>query len=163
MPPSPFRHRNLPLLLLRAREALMAQFRPALREHGLTDQQWRVARALAEHDALEPRQLCELCMISSPSLTGVLARMQEMGLVVREAVPGDQRRLMVRLTRQAERLVKRIGEHSEVRYQALEVAIGVERLHAVYDHLDALLRHLDQAEPAAEDQAPAKARPPRRA
>jgi homoprotocatechuate degradation regulator HpaR len=158
MPPSPFRHRNLPLLLLRSREALMAQFRPALREHGLTDQQWRIARALAEHDALEPRQLCELCMISSPSLTGVLARMEEMGLVVREPVPGDQRRLKVRLTREAGRLVKRIGAQSEARYQALEAAIGVERLHAVYDHLDALLQHLGQAEPADGAQAPAKAR-----
>jgi homoprotocatechuate degradation regulator HpaR len=162
MPPSPFRHRNLPLLLLRSREALMAQFRPALREHGLTDQQWRIARALAEHGVLEPRQLCELCMISSPSLTGVLARMEEMGLVLREAVPGDQRRLKLRLTREAERLVKRIGAQSEARYQALESAIGVERLHAVYDHLDALLQHLGPAEPADAD-APGPAKRARRA
>ena len=43
-----FTHRNLPLLLLKAREALMQNRRPALRAHGLSDQQWRVLRVLAE-------------------------------------------------------------------------------------------------------------------
>ena len=33
--------------LLRAREAVMRQFRPSLRNHGLTEQQWRILRALA--------------------------------------------------------------------------------------------------------------------
>jgi len=32
--------------LLKAREAAMERFRPMLREHGLTEQQWRVIRAL---------------------------------------------------------------------------------------------------------------------
>ncbi|NAW23594.1 homoprotocatechuate degradation operon regulator HpaR, partial [Salmonella sp. gx-f9] len=39
---STFKRRNLPHLLLRARETLMARFRPILREHGITEQQWRV-------------------------------------------------------------------------------------------------------------------------
>ena len=44
-----FVHRNLPRLLLQAREAVMAHTRPSLREHGLSDQQWRVLRVLGEH------------------------------------------------------------------------------------------------------------------
>ncbi len=35
-----FTHRNLPRLLLQAREAVMAHRRPALRAHALSDQQW---------------------------------------------------------------------------------------------------------------------------
>ena len=66
------RHRNLPQLMLQAREALMAQFRPILNENGVTEQQWRIIRALLTHGPLEPRQLCELCQISSPSIVGVL-------------------------------------------------------------------------------------------
>ena len=73
------RHRNLPQLMLQAREALMAQFRPILNENGVTEQQWRIVRALLLHGALEPRQLCELCQISSPSIVGVLLRMEEIG------------------------------------------------------------------------------------
>ena len=44
-----FTHRNLPRLLLQAREAVMQHTRPSLREHGLSDQQWRVLRVLGEH------------------------------------------------------------------------------------------------------------------
>src|SRR5208283_3623306 len=39
--------RSLPMSLLRAREAVMRHFRPSLRRHGLTEQQWRILRALA--------------------------------------------------------------------------------------------------------------------
>jgi sulfite reductase beta subunit-like hemoprotein len=68
-----FHHRNLPLLLLQAREGVMAQFRPILNAHGVTEQQWRIVRALLEQGPLEPRQIGEVCRISSPSLAGVLA------------------------------------------------------------------------------------------
>lgn len=43
---SPLRHRNLPQLLLQSREALMQRFRPMLNELGVTEQQWRILRAL---------------------------------------------------------------------------------------------------------------------
>ena len=42
--------RSLPMSLLRAREAVMRQFRPSLRSHGLTEQQWRILRALLAID-----------------------------------------------------------------------------------------------------------------
>ena len=45
-------HRNLPLLLLQAREAVFARFRPLLNAVGLTEQQWRVVRALLDHGPL---------------------------------------------------------------------------------------------------------------
>jgi hypothetical protein len=72
-------HRNLPLLLLQARERVIANFRPALNAAGVTEQQWRIVRALLEQGPLEPRQIVGLCAISSPSLAGVLARMDDLG------------------------------------------------------------------------------------
>jgi hypothetical protein len=48
----PFR-RSLPMRLMQAREAVMQRFRPSLRAHGITDQQWRIVRTLEETDALE--------------------------------------------------------------------------------------------------------------
>jgi hypothetical protein len=55
--PANFRHRNLPLLLLQAREGVIAHFRPILHAHGLTEQQWRIVRALLDQGPLEPRQI----------------------------------------------------------------------------------------------------------
>jgi homoprotocatechuate degradation regulator HpaR len=133
------RHRNLPQLLLQAREALMAQFRPILNENGVTEQQWRIIRALLAHGPLEPRQLCELCQISSPSIVGVLLRMEEAGLVDRERMADDQRRVRVSVTARSRQLGKRMIPAIEARYASLEKKVGVETLQQAYDVLDALL------------------------
>jgi len=136
----PIRHRNLPLLLLKAREEVIARFRPILNAHGVTDQQWRILRALAENDpqALEPRQLCDLCAILAPSLTGMLGRMEQMRLVTRKRADGDQRRIRVSLTAQGRTVVRRIAPRIEREYQALEAAIGKTLVRDAYAVLDRL-------------------------
>ena len=137
------RHRNLPQLLLQARETLMSNFRPILNDNGLTEQQWRVIRALLTAGPLEPRQLCEACQIVGPSLTGVLARMEEMGLVTRERMDNDQRRLLVSLTAKSRRIASRMAPRVEAQYERIEARVGADRLRNVYDTLDALIVALD--------------------
>ena len=44
---------------------------------------------------LGPRQIVGVCGISSPSLAGVLARMDDLGLVTRVRLDHDQRRVRV--------------------------------------------------------------------
>jgi len=74
-----FVHRNLPRLLLQAREAVMTHTRPSLREHGLSDQQWRVLRVLGENahfeEGVETGRVAREAFLLGPSLTGVLTRM----------------------------------------------------------------------------------------
>jgi homoprotocatechuate degradation regulator HpaR len=124
---------------------LMAQFRPILNENGVTEQQWRIIRALLMHGPLEPRQLCELCQISSPSIVGVLVRMEEAGLVVRERMADDQRRVRVSVTARSRQLGRRMIPAIEVRYASIEKMVGVETLQQAYDVLDALLAPLGYA------------------
>ena len=69
---TPFIHRNLPRLLLQARESVMAHTRPSLREHGLSDQQWRVLRVLNEGGALDAAELAARANILAPSLTRMI-------------------------------------------------------------------------------------------
>ena len=64
--------RSLPMSLLRAREAVMRQFRPSLRQHGLTEQQWRILRALAATDAIEVTELARVAFLLGPSLSRIL-------------------------------------------------------------------------------------------
>ena len=116
-------HRNLPLLLLQARERVMARFRPILNAHGLTEQQWRIVRALLD-GALEPREIGEVCRISSPSLAGVLARMDDLGLVERRRLDHDARRLLVTLTPRSRALAARMAPHIEERYARIEAELG---------------------------------------
>jgi homoprotocatechuate degradation regulator HpaR len=153
------RHRNLPQLLLQARETLMSHFRPILNDNGLTEQQWRVVRALLTAGPLEPRQLCEACQIVGPSLAGVLARMEEMGLVTRERMDNDQRRLLVSLTPKSRQIARRMIPRVEAQYEQLEARVGVDRLRRIYDTLDGLLVALDGSTGTSVDQRNANVRP----
>lgn len=148
-PAEPPLRRNLPLLLLQAREAVMARFRGILNANGVTEQQWRVIRALLEESPLEPRQICERCQLLSASATGVLARMEELGLVQRERMASDQRRVRVSITAKSRALARRVAPLAAAEYARLEQAIGSERLAQVYATLDDLVQRLGALE--AED------------
>jgi len=143
MPHAPSR-RNLPLLLLRSREGVMSHFRAILNQHGLTEQQWRVLRALLDQSPLEPRQICERCQLLSASATGVLARMEELGLVRRERMAEDQRRVRVSITPKSRALARRMAPRIDAQYRELEQALGPELLDQVYATLDQLLLRLAQ-------------------
>lgn len=138
-----FAHRNLPLLLLQARERVIARFRPALNAAGVTEQQWRVIRALMELGPLEPRQIVTQCAISSPSLAGVLARMDDLGLVRRERLGHDQRRVMISLTARSRALARRLAPQIEQIYAGIEQRIGHRFTQDFYRTLDELIALLE--------------------
>jgi homoprotocatechuate degradation regulator HpaR len=147
------RHRNLPLLLLHARESVIANFRPVLNEHGLTEQQWRILRALLELGPLEPREIVRVCRISSPSLAGVLARMDDLRLVKRERLAHDQRRVKVSLTPRSRALAARMAPQIEATYRQIEARIGPEVTERFYRALDELIELLGDAPPAEDGPA----------
>jgi homoprotocatechuate degradation regulator HpaR len=152
-PRTALRHRNLPLLLLQAREGVLAHFRPLLNAHGVTEQQWRIVRALLAEGALEPRQIGTLCRISSPSLAGVLARMDELGLVKRERTVQDQRRVLVSLTRKSRNLAAAMAPEVEAVYARIEAHIGADFVQRFYATLDELIGLLEEL-PPNEDSEP---------
>ena len=134
---------------LQARERVIARFRPLFNEHGVTEQQWRIVRALLETGPLEPREIVVVCGISSPSLAGVLARMeelleaggagalaQELGLVTRERLDHDQRRLRVSLTARSRALVRQMAPGVEAAYKAMEAQLGADLVRHLVDALD---------------------------
>lgn len=134
-----FTHRNLPRLLLQAREAVMAHTRPSLREHELSDQQWRVLRVLGEHGAVETGRVAREAFILGPSLTGMLARMERDGLITRSRDPEDQRRTVIEATAQGRKLVKRLSTSIEAHYRWMEERLGEDKLEELYALLDELI------------------------
>lgn len=132
-------YRNLPQLFLKAREELLCHFRPIISHFGLTEQQWRILRTLSEMEQLEPREICEICHILSPSMTGVLSRMEEMNLVTRERMPEDQRRVLVRLTPKSEQLVSELGPLIVEQYKIIEQAFGPELIKELYEVMDRVI------------------------
>ena len=136
---TPFTHRNLPRLLLQARESVMAHTRPRLREHALSDQQWRVLRVLGEHGVVETGKVAREAFILGPSLTGVLTRMERDGLIHRARDPADQRRTVVEATDKGMQLVDTLSQTIEAHYAWMEKTLGKQSLAQLYELLDKLI------------------------
>ena len=138
-----FAHRNLPRLLLEAREAVMLHTRPSLREHGLSDQQWRVLRVLGEHahesGGVETGRVATEAFLLGPSLTGVLARMERDGLIERQRCPQDARRTVVRATATGLAKVQALSQTIEAHYSWMAEHLGSSQLTALYNLLDQLI------------------------
>ncbi len=138
-------HRNLPLLFMQARESVFARFRPILNSVGITEQQWRVVRALLDHGPLEQRRLGAVCHLSNPSLAGILSRMEQLGFVARERLDHDQRRVKVSATPQGEALAAQLAPTIEATYRALQDELGAEFIDRLYSTLDEVVVKLGPA------------------
>ncbi|WGG50893.1 homoprotocatechuate degradation operon regulator HpaR [Rugamonas sp. DEMB1] len=159
--PHQIHYPNLPQRLLKARDTLMAQFRPILHQFGVTEQQYRILRVLDEHAELEPREIVELCQMLAPSLSGVLARMEEVGMVARQRVELDQRRVMVRLAPAGAALLARMGPLIDQQYARMEQAWGGDAFARLLAALDEFNRAAGlPLAAAAPPPAPAPAAPP---
>lgn len=140
---TPFVHRNLPRLLLQAREAVMVHTRPSLRQHGLSDQQWRVLRVLGEHaqeaGGVETGRVAREAYLLGPSLTGVLTRMERVGLISREKCTQDARRMVVRATALGLEKVQTLSQSIEAHYSWMEQQLGKSKLGQLYALLDEVI------------------------
>lgn len=127
---------SLPMALLRARETAMQQFRPLLAAHDLTEQQWRVLRALtALSDPMDITALADTTFLLAPSLSRILANLVNRGLVTRSTAPDDQRRSLIELSDDGKTLVGLVGPESEATYRRIEQAFGRQRLDALLGEL----------------------------
>lgn len=119
---------SLPLKLLKARETALNYFRPILKEISLTEQQWRIIRALNEYGALESKQLAERCCILSPSLTGIIKRLEQQNFIQREKSTEDQRRVLLSLTDHAQKVFDDVSPRFEERYSKITARFGEEKM-----------------------------------
>lgn len=113
----------------------MARFRPMLRSHGLTEQQWRVIRALAAYDSIDASELARRSFLLAPSLTRILRFLEKEGIVDRTSDLNDQRRSVFALTAKGRRVFAEVGPDSEALYAEIEGKFGIDRLESLYELL----------------------------
>lgn len=127
---------SLPMALLKAREAVMSNFRPILAAEGLTEQQWRVLRALADaDDPLSVNQLAERSLLLGPSLSRILTGLEARGVLDRTKAPEDARRAVIAINGGGRALLAKIGPRSETRYRWIEEQLGDGELARLYELL----------------------------
>jgi homoprotocatechuate degradation regulator HpaR len=130
--------RSLPMSLLRAREAVMRQFRPSLRDHGLTEQQWRILRALTAVDAIEVTELARVAFLLGPSLSRILRDLEARHLIERRVAKADLRRAVVSISAKGLKLIEAVAPSSEAIYAAMTRRYGARKLAELQEMLHAL-------------------------
>jgi homoprotocatechuate degradation regulator HpaR len=130
--------RSLPMSLLRAREAVMRHFRASLRDHGLTEQQWRILRALGSVDTIEVTELARLAFLLGPSLSRILRDLEARHLIERKVAKADLRRGLVSISARGLKLMETVAPSSEAIYAAITRRYGARKLRELQDMLHAL-------------------------
>jgi homoprotocatechuate degradation regulator HpaR len=148
--------RSLPMSLLRAREAVMRHFRPSLRHHGLTEQQWRILRALTSIDAIEVTELARVAFLLGPSLSRILRDLETRHLIERRAVKADLRRGVVSISARGLKLIETVAPSSEAIYAAITQRYGARQLAELQAMLHALEGSLSELQVSGDE----KPKPP---
>lgn len=136
------------MALMRAREAAMRFFRPSLRSHGVSEQQWRVLRALASGDSLEAMALARATFLLPPSLSRILRDLAARGLIERRADSADLRRSVIMISNAGRDLIGAQAPASEASYAEIARRFGKERLARLQAELEALEQALTADAPS---------------
>ena len=137
VPLRPF-EQSLPMALMRARESVMRYFRPVLAEHDLTEQQWRVLRALRDASApLSVGELAQATFLLGPSLSRMLVALEERELIER-ASGSDARRAEISISPHGRHLVSDVAPSSELAYGRIDALLDPGELDTLYELLTKL-------------------------
>ena len=109
---------------------------PRLRDHGLTEQQWRVIRALAHYERIDAGELANRSFLLAPSLTRILHFLEGEKLVKRTADKNDQRRSVLSLTAKGRKLFDEVAPDSAALYGEIESTFGEKKMAKLYELLE---------------------------
>ena len=127
--------RALPLALLRARETVMSPIRKVLKDHDVTDQQWRVLRVLHENGLMDAKELAKSACVLAPSLTRIIKNLEEKNMLTRRADGKDGRRVLLQILPVGAQLIESVTPEVQVIYQGLNDKYGAQKMSDLLDLL----------------------------
>jgi MarR family transcriptional regulator, transcriptional regulator for hemolysin len=134
--------RNLGFLLHDVARLMRKRFEQNARELGLTRSQCSVLAHLARHDGIQQGTLAEILEVEPITLTRLVDRLEQMGLVARQAHPTDRRIRLLRLTDAAHPLLDEIFRIGALtRGEAIE-GVADEDRDRLYDTLSQMKANL---------------------
>lgn len=135
---------------MRAREAVMQYFRPHHRQHGITEQQWRVLRVLYKSGELETTALARQALLLAPSLTRILRDLEAARMINRRWLESDRRRSVIAISPAGVALLAKVAPLSEASFAEITKLYGEARLSELFRLLNELEQALQRPEEDAE-------------
>ena len=135
LPPT---RRSLPIALIRSREKVMGPIRDMLKTSGITEQQWRVLRVLSETGPQDLTQISDKASLLLPSLSRIIRKLLDGGLVVSSINSRDRRRQTVVITPDGQKIIDDNLPQATKIAEELQHHLGTERYEQLLDLLAAL-------------------------
>ena len=136
----PSTDRSLPIALMRAREGVMTPIREMLSETGLTEQQWRILRVLAEHGRMDSKTLANRASLGFPSLTRIAANMSQRELIRQIRDDKDRRRQFVEIAPEGQKIIDAHTAEAARIVDGFKAALGADKYETLLDLLALLDR-----------------------
>ena len=134
----PSTRRSLPIALIRSREKVMGPIRDMLKASGITEQQWRVLRVLSETGPQDLTQISDKASLLLPSLSRIIRKLLDGGLVVSSINSRDRRRQTVVITPEGQKIIDDNLPQATKIAEELQHHLGTERYEQLLDLLAAL-------------------------
>jgi len=143
----PTPERDLVTGVIQLSNLLMRHLAPVFEKARVTPQQWAILTALA--GAEQPMTLAGLArvmLVSKQNMTGMVARLEDLGLVERQGDPKDLRSSRLVLTRRGRATVEKLRPAYEEWRRGIGADIGERELAAVTRTVERLIARLSDAE-----------------
>ena len=143
MPPE----RDLVAGVIQLSNLLMRHMAPVFERAGVTPQQWAILTAIAgTEEPLTLAGLARVMLVSKQNMTGMVARLEQLGLVERQGDPTDLRSSRLILTRRGRSTVDKLRPAYEEWRRELGGEIPERELAAVTRTVDRLIERLRREE-----------------
>jgi len=97
-------HECITFLLNASHHTAFQHLNSQLSEYQITPAQYGILNVLWEHEALSPKQICELLYLEASTVSCTLDRMQKNDLITRTIDPNDRRTIIVETSEKGQSL-----------------------------------------------------------
>ena len=136
--------RDLVTGVLQLANLFIRRLGPVFEKAKVTPQQWTVLAALAnEEGAVTLVTLARRLMVTKQNMTGMIARLEQLGLAERQEDPSDLRSSRVTLTRRGRTLVDKLRPAYDAWLESIGREIGERDVQALTRTVEKLIAQLE--------------------
>ena len=128
----------LPYLLARASFSISSEFHAQVEAAGFTVSEWRILASLSGVKQRTVGELADIVLAKQPTVTKMVLRMADQGLVMRTACTQDKRQAWVSLTLKGKKRVTPLLKKAALHEKSVLSALGVSQSHVLKSILQQL-------------------------
>jgi DNA-binding MarR family transcriptional regulator len=121
----------LPYLLARASFSISSEFHAQVEAAGFTVSEWRILASLSGVKQRTVGELADIVLAKQPTVTKMVLRMADQGLVMRTACTQDKRQAWVSLTPQGKKTVRPLLKKAAAHEKQVLASLGHTQIRAL--------------------------------